>query len=389
MRAIIQSVSEWTPIDPKKRIEQIRNRDSRKGSPARFVLGDLASPLDLYVYLKARFGHPNGIQMALRNQSTDNLVHWHYTIAAGSAVLEIWQTNLTTEFWVEGIEPPTDSDWNDLISAIKCNFKTHGRKMSIVRKDLECWHLFINPYKRLRDVLDRSRDDLKSLKIDSINIPETPKTTDELRSFAENINKEQRRFDEALRLGVTIRMLTPVLGEAFINLVIFLLAKPDIKGDQRLYQDVIRREIDVRVKSLHLYCDGFEKPVDGESERFKAFHTLMNGRNDFLHGNVDPTKLKYDTVYFDYRTLPIFEKRASFGELALSHRLIHVEPERALADIETVIKFIEAVLECIEPKRRTVVEGIMNSTSPGWRPDKGTVGMLFPEVIIHSVPGPS
>ncbi len=388
MRNVIQSILDWTPVDPRKRVEQLQNKEGRQGSPIRLILGDQLSPLDLYAYLKARFVHPNGIQMAFRHPSTDNLVHWHYTIAAGSAVLEIWQANLTTEIFVEGIEPPTDADRNALLSAIKADFKVYGPEISKIRKDLERWHLFINPYKRLRDVLDRCRNDLVALDMKSVRVPETPETSEELREFAELITKAQTRFEEALRLSVTIRMLAPVLGEAFINLLIFLLAKPDIKADQRLYQDVIRREIDVRIKALHLHCDGFEKPIDAASERFKAFHTLMNRRNDFLHGNVDPTKLKYDTVYFDYRTVPIFERRASFGELALSNKLIHVEPEQALSDMDVVFQFIELVLESIQPERRHIVEGFMRSTSLGWRPDNGTVGMLFSEHVVHSVPGP-
>ncbi len=218
-------------------------------------------------------------------------------------------------------------------------------------------------------------------------IPKTPTTADELKKFNETLTREQDRFERAFGLGVTIRMLAPVMGEAFINLLIFLLAKADIKTDQRLYQDVIRRDIDVRIKSLHLNCYGFLRPVDTDTAIFKEFHTLMNNRNDFLHGNVDPSKLKYDTVYFDYRTVPIFEKRASFGELALRQRLIHVEPDKAIQDLDTVSRFINRLLESLEPQYREVVEAVMQVTSPGWRPEDGKIGVLFPEYVIHSVIG--
>ena len=386
MDALIRSISEWKALDPRVRVAQLRDRDTKR-APERLVVGDRLSPLDLYVYLKARFGPPNGVQMALRNQSSDNLVHWHYTLRADAAVLEIWQANLTTELYLEGTAKPSAEDWSRLIDAIKADYRNYGRAMSQIRKDLERWHLFINPYKRLRDVLERSREDLKSLEVDSVDLPETPVTPQELRNVANAISNEQGRFDEALRLGVLIRMLAPVLGEAFVNFVLFLLAKPDIKADERLYQDVIRREIDIRIKGLHLHCDGFIHPVDAKSERFKRFQTVMNGRNDFLHGNVDPRKLKFDTVYFDYRTVPVFEHRASFGKLALSHRLIQVEPEQALADLDAVLQFIELVLESVEPDVKEILESFMQSTSPGYRADNERVGVLFPEHVIHSVPG--
>ncbi|MYE18066.1 MAG: hypothetical protein F4Y07_16475 [Gemmatimonadetes bacterium] len=206
-----------------------------------------------------------------------------------------------------------------------------------------------------------------------------------LRELRDMLARESARFEEALKLGVTIRMLAPVLAEAFINLIIFLLAKSDIKSDQRLYQDIIRRGIDVRVKSLHINCNGFAKAVATDSIEFKAFQTLMNKRNDFLHGNVDPTVLRYDVVHFDYRTIPVFEKRASFGELALSHRLIQVEPERALEDFEIVTGLVAIIMECLEPKYREAVSALMRATSPGWRPKDGRVGILFPEHTVHSV----
>jgi hypothetical protein len=228
---------------------------------------------------------------------------------------------------------------------------------------------------------------LIELNISGISVPETPQTPDELERFQKQIHELGPKFNDALRLGVTLKMLTPVLAEAFVNLVISILAKEEIKKDSRLYQDAIRREIDVRVKSLHLICDGFEKPVDSTSDRFKNFHTLMNGRNDFLHGNVDPTKLKFDSVYFDYGTIPIFKKRASFGELALSHKLIHVEPDSALTSLNTVLTFIDLVLECLDPGVREMMERFLYATSPGWRPDDGVPGVLFPEAVVHTVLG--
>ena len=154
MDALIRSISEWKALDPRVRVAQLRDRDTKR-APERLVVGDRLSPLDLYVYLKARFGPPNGVQMALRNQSSDNLVHWHYTLRADAAVLEIWQANLTTELYLEGTAKPSAEDWSRLIDAIKADYRNYGRAMSQIRKDLERWHLFINPYKRLRDVLER------------------------------------------------------------------------------------------------------------------------------------------------------------------------------------------------------------------------------------------
>lgn len=39
------------------------------------VVQNLVSPLDLYTYLKARFGEPNGMQNLLRSNDSDNIFH--------------------------------------------------------------------------------------------------------------------------------------------------------------------------------------------------------------------------------------------------------------------------------------------------------------------------
>ena len=191
MKSIIESISHWELLDIRKRIDQLKESDTPR-RPARLVIGDRLSPLDLYVYLKARFGPPNGMQMAFRASSSDNMFHWHYTInASNGAILEIWQSNLLTEIFVEGISPPTNTEWDQLISAIQTDFKKYGPSMSNVRCQLEHWHLFVNPYKRLYDVLERCRNDLTFLDINCTDVPTTPETPEELREFVDT--PQQRR----------------------------------------------------------------------------------------------------------------------------------------------------------------------------------------------------
>ena len=38
------------------------------------------SPVDVYCYLKARFGEPNGFQTFLAKDSSDNWIHWDYNL---------------------------------------------------------------------------------------------------------------------------------------------------------------------------------------------------------------------------------------------------------------------------------------------------------------------
>ena len=65
-------------------IERYKNKHT-KSRPRNSILAvrQHLSPVDMYCYLKARFGTPNGFQTFLRTDSSDNLIHWDFNLKAG------------------------------------------------------------------------------------------------------------------------------------------------------------------------------------------------------------------------------------------------------------------------------------------------------------------
>ena len=120
-------------------------------------------------------------------------------------------------------------------------------------------------------------------------------------------------------------------SRGFVNFVLFCNCEVDIRRDDRLYSSLVRQEVDVRVRALHVHCDGFQRPVDTDAQSFKDFQTLMNGRNDFLHGNVDPQRLAFDAMFADTfgaeQTIPLFRDDRSFLARYLANALKFVEPQ--------------------------------------------------------------
>ena len=47
-----------------------------------------------------------------------------------------------------------------------------------------------------------------------------------------------------------------------MNVLIYVLMRPEIRSDQRLTESVFRQPIDVRVKSLSINCIGFKQQPD-------------------------------------------------------------------------------------------------------------------------------
>jgi hypothetical protein len=193
-------------------------------------------------------------------------------------------------------------------------------------------------------------------------------------------------YTEALHLGVGLRLVAPVVAEAFVNLLIFLTGKDDIKNDARLYDSVIRQPIDVRVKALHLHCRGFAEPVRDSDEQFKRFHSLMNSRNDTVHGNVDPKRLAFGTVFFE-DTTPLPPTCEKLSENVLKNSLKHVEPETALDDFKTVCDFIDFLMTKLEEPVRPQVEMVSQTRDLGWREDTKRVGVLFSNWVAEGYMG--
>lgn len=64
-------------------------RKGRKPHVMCLALRNEIAPSDLYCYLHARFGPPNGPQDFFRKDSSDNLVHWEWMLRAGTGWIQV------------------------------------------------------------------------------------------------------------------------------------------------------------------------------------------------------------------------------------------------------------------------------------------------------------
>jgi hypothetical protein len=287
-----------------------------------------------------------------------------------------------------------EDDWHELVEAIKGDFGRFGPKMKETRKTLEKWRLFYNPYHRLDRIVRRNYEELSEIAKSNLELPKDPQAFSVLYSAGENQVKKDidefltqmqsmhAKYERARELSTNLRLICPVWAEAFINLVIFVLTRKDIKDDNRLYQDFLRKEIDIRVKLLHINCEGFERAIDTTDRQYKDFHSLMNERNDLLHGNIDPEKLGYETVYFD-GTIPLFTQPQGLARNSLGVSLIGIEPAITLKNVESVRSFIEFVLGHLAKEYREQLSLILDTRDLGWRAETKRIGILFGDFVAE------
>ena len=364
--------------------EHAAPKGTLKASTGRWELTSGIRPVDLYVYLKARFGEPNGITMISKNhEDSDNLIHWHYSLETNLGPLDFICWSFRLEIWHPLV--PCFSDPNDFLLAIKQDFCRCSSSMQEIRKGLERWKVFLNPYFRLKTMIETQLQELEDLRLEDVKEPIQPRTPEEAEIFKETFSDTAQKFTRAAEICLGIRMLTPVWAESFVNLLLFLMAKPEVRSDKRLYDGIKRQNIDVRIRGIHLNCIGFPSHVKyDEWDACKKFHSMMNRRNDLLHGNVDPELTTFDELYFEKKT-PLYVGFKDFSFFSYKATLLNATPEQALEDYQTVQDLASHILLCIDCKIREDIVSFVLSRHLGWDEGRQRVGILFPDHLADAV----
>jgi len=339
------------------------------------------SPLNLYKYLKSRFGLPNGSLMLTKHRgTTENLFHWHYQIKSHNSKMNFIgrSAGLEIQLILQNDIDFEQNQWDLLIKNIKNDYKNYGREMSKTQNEFEHYSLFINPYTRLENTIRNQIRKLNELDIsEPLNNLSLETSEDEMKTYFDQFGTWISNVEEAVSLSCSVKMLTPVLGEAFINLILELLCKDDLKNDKRMFDSIIKQQIDVRVKSLHLHCNGIKNPIDSKSDKFKNFHTIMNGRNDFLHGNIDPQKLMFEDVYFDDGDTPLFKEDNGIISKTMNNYLNNMEPKTAVEDFKKINEFIEHIISHFTVEVQKIIRMLMVSRMPAFNKKTNKIAVLF------------
>ena len=341
-------------------------------------------PVDLFCYFSARFGAANGTLNVMRNDNSDNLTHWDWTLSCQYGQIAFWGGNFRTDMWLLGNFPLQESFKEEIISQIRADFANYGKAMSAVRKRLEHWTEFVNPYWRLKRATDQLLTDIASLVLD----PTLGAKIHSPLSLANNENDWNAltaRYNKAFGLCYGVRSMLPVLAEALVNLLIFIFVRPDIRKDQRLYDNIIRQPIDVRIKSLHINCVGFENAVDYAHDACRHYHSLVNERNYLLHGNVSPEKSSFNEVYFS-GTVPVFKEYRSFWQRTIAVDGEAVGLSRLYEEIATVEAFTEYLLSCLTQKNQEAVRAVLAKRDLARNHEDGRLGILFSSLLVDSMP---
>ena len=256
--------------------EMLRWLDSKNPGPEKrpkrsaLMVRRHLSPVDVYCYLQARFGQANGFQNWLRHDTSDNWIHWDYYIKADDE--DVYICGMSREIHLLLSETMTDKDWRDLVLAIKGDYGRLGREKSVVYKSLEHWVTFPNKFVEIADICAELHAGIVD-NMGGYQSYKTPSCRNQKKSAqgAKLAKQLTTRAAGLYQQCLELSLLTPVLAESFINMIVLILCKQDIRRNKRRFDEFIRFEIDVKLFDLFYKCEGFARSIDQNSEEFKNF----------------------------------------------------------------------------------------------------------------------
>lgn len=372
----IHNISGWRLPSIKERQERLNHLKSdvnKKISIAEFALS--ISTFDLYSYLKCRFGNPNGFIMELKNRdSSDNLIHWGFELVDGDYYIHIFGMKSHVQIIYAGRVELHDNDWKAFLTELKESFKLYKSDIQKVKNSLEEWNLTFNPYTRIDyrvRYLEHSITHIRSM----MDGAETRK--DHKKWFSKNSGDLISQFNDFCDACFMLNLLIPLKAESFVNVIFFILARDEVKKDAKVYERIVRTNIDIKITLMHLYCLGFKKKIDPEHEIFKDFMKVYAKRNDSIHGNFRPVQDSYDVVYFD-KTIPVFKKQEKPLKSVFSKHLKGNEPDFVLNNLKKVRDFQEWLLECVRDDIKENLLHALKMDELGWDKKREKLGILFP-----------
>jgi hypothetical protein len=354
-----------------------RSPQPRKG-PSVLAVRRSLSPVDVYCYLKARFGEPNGVQTFLRNKDdSNNWIHWDFNLKAGTEDVCICGTSREIHFMISS--EMSDDNWRELIITLKRDFARVAEQKSAVLKSFEKWVVFPNKFVDLAGICADLHAEIRN-NTGAFRLYRTPSAGPEAHRQGEETKRLLTRLSKCHRASLELALLTPILAEAFINMMVLILCKPEIRDNVRQFSDFIRSQIDVKLFDLPYKCKGFARPINQQGEGFKKFKRVMDQRNRRIHGNCDPEAEQLEIVYFE-GTRPLFVEPGDHIAKFLEVRERQYQPESVVGDYEATYNFLMEITNCLEPAVADEFNRFIETHYPGYDVNRKKMGVLFPDYV--------
>ncbi|MFH2060473.1 MAG: hypothetical protein ABIJ59_16440 [Pseudomonadota bacterium] len=254
----------------------------------------------IYRILKLLYGKPeilgavfsiSGVEGS--KMTIEACLDWGYTIRIENDLLaEVRSihnnTRVKLRYWIKTI-PKTES-----------HKKAHVEKMdTFYQVFLDCLEKNTHLFEEEGEITDdkKSKSAFSNVFVEKYN--SAKQTLDLAKNIDQLPEKRDITWDEnvAISTGGALYLTSAILFiialEALINTIYHLLLKPAFH--HKVYERAtVRMDLDLRIISAHVFCDGFAKPIlTPGTELWDRLLKLRDFRNDVIHGNIKSDHYAY------------------------------------------------------------------------------------------------
>ncbi len=221
---------------------------------------------------------------------------------------------------------------NKLIS--DTNISTQG----YLKKDSK-HQLLLNPVRQYLDVLDGFLNEIKVLEFDF------------------SVNNEAKINS----LYLSIYTMFPLLGEAYVNLLIFVLSKKEYRQNPRLYDNLINQPYLVKIKTLHLNCEGFLSGLVHDSNVVKTFVSLMKKHSDNYRQMIDPKQMLCEELKELYVKPTVFLSKNNYLVSKSLYFKVNFNPQLVNQSVQIIKDFMAYSLSLLNEAKKLKLMEIIES----------------------------
>jgi hypothetical protein len=374
------NIAAWRKLTPTEMVGLYGSKEKGKGKkrkPIRsgfLIVRTQLRPVDVYAYLRTRFGIPNGPQNLFRKDDSDNWIHWDFSLKSDDVTVYIAGTSRDIHFMIG--EEMTDQEWKELIIGLKADFGRIGHEKSAMIRSFEKFVVFQNKYDTLADLCAEMHESITNAPPAQTTLPEIT-TKRSLKRYTADVKRLSKRATGLYGDCLKLRLLTPIMAEAFINMVILVFCKDEVRSDPVLYEEFIRSKLPDRLAALSENCAGFTGPIDQTTEVYGNFKRVMDKRNFAIHGNIDPVREQIETVYFEGKR-PLFADSGDNVLKLFEHLETINSPEEVIADYEAVHLFLVEIMDHLDSRHRFFFDQVIDDPYPGYELNKKRVTKILP-----------
>lgn len=337
----------------------------------------------LYCLLKSKVVPiPNGMYtMLLQDVPMSGLFWWDFVIDSELGFIHFYRSQSKIEVMTDVVDENFD-----LIEFIKYNFKKHSKDIDATRKGLETHTLYVNHYKSYKECVAELWKEVDKLQISPIDVENSISASNDLKVPLGEFISNNIKFHA---LGKSLLLNAAFLIEAYVNLIIRITAKEELKK----YPDVLKKHLNSnfsdKLKNLKFHSYVLKEDIDLENQAVKDALEVIRYRNKYVHSDLSSKLNEIGEVYFDdmFPIFPHYEYSPIVQNIVQTYQV----PTKEIVEFayKASLRFIVYVEELfIDHKASDFVKMILEQNPIGFNQGSKNFSAIFSNLLVDARFGP-